>query len=79
MASKPQAFTGNPFDPLGLVKLVSPEGKREELLHGPLEKFAPGIWMHPHDESLLFNGRGVRVLDGRGAIHQPWTVMAVNY
>lgn len=72
-------FCGNPFDPLGRVKIVALHGDHEQLLNGPLEKYSPGVWMAPNDETVLFNNRGVRVLDGRGSIHMPWTYMALNY
>lgn len=79
MATNKTEFIGNPFDPLGRVKIVALHGAGEQLLNGPLEHYAHGIWMVPGDETVLFNNRGVRVLDGRGFIHMPWTFMAVNY
>ena len=73
MASN-QAFMGNPFDPDGIVTIIGFAGGRSVNLDGPLKKIGPCLW---EGDGLMFNARGVQVLEG-GELVRPPAAMAVN-
>lgn len=78
--SKAAALMGNPYNPEAPTEIKYFNGQRAIRLAGGLEPRSPGFWGIPGDKhGPLFNGRGVHVIDDRGAIYGPPIVMAVNY
>lgn len=78
--SNPAVLMGKPYNPEGPTELQYFNGQRPVMLPGGLEKAGPGLWREPgRQDGPLFNGRGVHVIDDRGAIYRPPLVMAVNY
>lgn len=78
--SKAVAMMGNPYNPEGPTEIQYWNGKRSQFFPDGLESLGVGFWGIPGErDGPMFNGRGVHVIDDRGAIYAPPIMMAVNY
>lgn len=70
---------GMPFDPRQAVIVRFLDGGRREVkLPSGLENHAPGIWASGEVKGVVFNDRGVSIVNERGELERPPRAIAVN-
>ena len=70
---------GMPFDPRQpvIVRFLDGERREVELPEG-LENHTPGIWASDSLKGVVFNGRGVSIINELGELERPPRAIAVN-